>query len=189
MKNVIWALVVIVILTLLFTWGGDKVPKETGPIKVGVIAPLTGDAAAYGEPLTNIVKMAVEEVNNAGGVDGRTIELVIEDGKCNGKDGGSATQKLVNVDGVKVILGGFCSSESLAAIPIAEAAKVLVLSAGSSSPDLTGASPYFFRNYPSDSAQGKVLAQIAYNDKGWKKVAFLQEQTDYAVGIYKAFEE
>jgi branched-chain amino acid transport system substrate-binding protein len=190
MKNIVWGVVALLVLIGLVAWGkgGDGAAKETGPIKVGVIAPLTGDAAAYGEPLTNVVRMAVEEVNAAGGVDGRNIELVIEDGKCSGAPASSAAQKLVNVDGVKAIIGGFCSGESLAAVPIVEAGKVVLLSGGSSSPDLTGISPYFFRNYPSDSAQGKVLAQVAYNDKGWKNVAFLQEQTDYASGIYKAFD-
>jgi branched-chain amino acid transport system substrate-binding protein len=189
MKTVVWIVVLILVVWGIAAISGKSEPAPSGPIKVGVISPLTGDAAAYGEPLTNVMKMAVEEINNAGGIDGRNIELVIEDGKCNGKDGGNAAQKLVNVDGVKVIIGGFCSGETIPAVPIVEAAKVVMVSGGASSPDLTGISPYFFRTNPSDSAQGKVLAQVAYNDKGWKKVAFLQEQTDYAAGIYKAFSE
>lgn len=170
-------------------FSGKSAPTETGPIKIGVIAPMTGDAAAYGEPMANVLRMAVEEVNATGGVDGRLMELIVEDGKCSGASGTSAAQKLVNVDGVKAIIGGFCSGETIPAVPIVAAAKVVMVSGGASSPDLTGISPYFFRTNPSDSAQGKVLAQIAYNDKGWRKVAFLQEQTDYALGIYKAFNE
>ncbi|MBI5733053.1 ABC transporter substrate-binding protein [Candidatus Jorgensenbacteria bacterium] len=160
---------------------------ENGPIKIGVIAPLTGDAAAYGEPLQKVIALAVEEINNAGGLGGRMFQFTYEDGKCNGKDGANAMQKLVNIDKVKVVIGGFCSSESLAAVPIATANKVVLFSGGSSSPDLTNVSSYFLRDYPSDAAQGKVLAEIAYGDKKWRKVVFIQEQLDYPLGIFKAF--
>ncbi|HEY4487151.1 MAG TPA: ABC transporter substrate-binding protein, partial [Candidatus Paceibacterota bacterium] len=64
---------------------------------------------------------------------------------------------------------------------------VVMLSPSASSPDLTGISPYFFRDYPSDAKQGEVLAKLA-SSKGYKTVAFIQEQTDYATGLYKAFD-
>lgn len=163
--------------------------KETGPIKIGAILPLTGDGAAYGEPARNIYTLAIKEVNDAGGIDGRPLEFVIEDGKCNGEGGANAAQKLVNVDKVKIILGGFCSSEALAALPITEKAGVALFSPGASSPDLTGKSRFFSRNYPGDSAQGKVLANIAYNKEGAKNIYLLSEQTDYAQGIAKVLSE
>lgn len=189
MKNALWILVAIVVIGGLAWWGmNQNAPvAHEGPYKVGAILPMTGDAAAYGEPLSKVLRIAVDEINAAGGVNGQPIELIVEDGKCNGQDAASAAQKLANVDGVEVIIGGFCSSESLAAIPVAEGAKVAMISASASSPKLTGISPYFVRNYPSDSAQGAVLAEIAYNDKGWKNVAVIQEQTDYAQGVYEAF--
>ncbi|MES2088208.1 MAG: ABC transporter substrate-binding protein [Patescibacteria group bacterium] len=183
-----WVVVVVVIAVGIFLYStSSKVPQETGPVKIGVMLPLTGDAASYGEGGRNVYQLAVEEINAAGGVDGRQIELVIEDSKCNGKDASSAAQKLINIDKVQIILGGFCSGESIAATPIAAAGKVALFSPGSSSPDLTNISPYFFRNYPSDASQGKVLAETAYNSKQWKKVAVIQEQTDYALGVFKSF--
>ena len=127
--------------------------------------------------------------NAAGGISGRQIEMIYEDGKCNGKDGANAMQKLVNVDQVKIVIGGFCSSESLAAAPIAMNNKVLLFSPGSSSPDLSNAGPYFFRNYPSDATQGRVLAEVAYNQKDWQKAAVIQEQLDYPLGVYNVFAE
>jgi len=166
---------------------GTNEPVSTEPIKIGFIGPLTGDAAAYGEPRRNIIQLAVEEINKAKGINGRMLEVIYEDGKCNGKDAANAMQKLVNVDKVKVVIGGFCSSESLAAVPIATQNKVFLISDGSSSPDLTAISKYFVRNYPSDATQGSVLAEVAYNKKNWRKVAFIQEQLDYPLGIYKAF--
>ena len=187
MKWITWLIVLVVVV-----WGGwalmNKAPAaDASPIKIGFIGPLTGDAAAYGEPSRNIVAMDVEEINAAGGVDGRMIEMIYEDGKCDGTAAVGATQKLVNVGKVQAIIGGFCSSESLAAVPVATAGKVLLFSPGSSSPDLTGISQYFVRNYPSDSSQGSVMAEVVYA-KGMRKVAFLQESKDYPLGIFKAFE-
>jgi branched-chain amino acid transport system substrate-binding protein len=187
-----WVWVVVLIVVVIAGWmllKGNKPAPINGPVKVGVIVPLTGDAAVYGEPGRNIIQLAADEINAAGGINGQSIELIVEDGKCDGTSAANATQKLVNVDHVQVIIGGFCSSESLSAVPIAEAAKVAMISPGSSSPKLTNISKYFVRNYPSDSTQGSVLANIAYADKGWKNVAFIQEQTDYALGIYQAFSD
>lgn len=186
-KTAIWLVVLILIVGGLIVYGSKgstKTAKE--PIKIGVVAPLTGDGAVYGEPARNVYQMAVDEINAAGGVNGQQLSLIVEDGKCNGKDGTNATQKLVNVDQVQVIVGGICSGETIPSVTVAAEKKVVVFSPGASSPDLTGISPYFFRNYPSDASQGKTLAEVS-NSKGWKKVAFLQEQTDYALGIYKAF--
>ncbi|MFA5022919.1 MAG: ABC transporter substrate-binding protein [Candidatus Paceibacterota bacterium] len=187
LKWIIAIVVIILIIAGVYYYGAKPAtPVETGPVKIGVIGPLTGDAAIYGKPFSETVALAIEEVNAAGGVNGRKIEIIAEDGKCSGQEAATAMQKLVNIDKVQVVIGGFCSSESLAAVPIAEQNKVLLISPGSSSPDLTGISKYFVRDYPSDATQGQVLAEAAIK-KGWKKVAFLQEQTDYCVGIYKAF--
>lgn len=161
--------------------------RDLDSIKVGVIAPLSGDAAVYGEPKRNVVALAVAEINLAGGVEGRPLEVIYEDGQCTGTAAANAMQKLATVDGVDYVIGGFCSGESLAAVPIAEANGVFLLSGGSSSPDLTDVSEFFARTYPSDASQGIVLADIAYNDKEWETIAFIQEQTDYAQGIRTAF--
>ncbi len=160
--------------------------QESKVIKIGAILPLTGDAAVYGEPERNILEIAKDEINNSGGVKGEKIEIIYEDGKCNGKDAASAMQKLASVDKVQIVIGGFCSGESLAAEPIATSNKIALFSPSSSSPKLTGISPFFFRNFPSDSSQGTVLAETALK-KGWKKIAIILEQKDYALGIYNAF--
>ena len=200
-KGVKWAIgVVAVLIVVLGAWTlfasmatddtpvvEEEVTEDTSPIVVGFISPLTGDAAAYGEPGQKVTQLAVDEINAAGGINGRDLQVIYEDGKCNGKDAASAMQKLVNVDKVQAVIGGFCSSESLAAAPIANANKVLLFSPGSSSPDLTNAGPYFFRDYPSDASQGAVFADVAYNTKEWRKVAVIQEQLDYPLGIYNAF--
>ena len=191
-KNVILVAVLIgilVIIGIVSYAGSSSNTSAEGFIKVGFIAPLTGDAAVYGEPARNVTQLAINEINANGGINGRQLQLIAEDGKCNGESAASAAQKLVNVDKVQFIIGGFCSGESLAAEPITTAANVFLFSSGSSSPDLTGKSPLFARDFPSDATQGKVLADLSANDKKWKKVAVIQEQTDYAVGLDKSFND
>jgi branched-chain amino acid transport system substrate-binding protein len=191
--------VVVVVLAVFAIWNilGSKVASapnapqaatSTDTVKIGLLGPMSGDAAAYGEPMLNVYKMAVEEINNNGGINGKKIDLVVEDAKCSGSGAVSAATKLVNLDKVEVIFGGFCSSESLAAIPVVEAAKVAIISGGSSSPDLTGKSKFFSRTYPSDASQGSIIAKIAI-DSGIKKVYVIHEQSDYPLGIFKVFEK
>jgi branched-chain amino acid transport system substrate-binding protein len=98
--------ILIVIGVIIGMNRGGKIEEQANkePIKIGAIAPLTGDAAVYGEPARNVIQMAVDEINAAGGIKGQQIELIFEDGKCNGKDGASAAQKLANVDKVQVII-------------------------------------------------------------------------------------
>lgn len=189
-SSAVIAIVAIVLIVGGLMWymrsKAPAAPTISGPVKIGVIAPLTGEAATYGDPDRKTIDLALEEINAAGGINGNKMEAVYEDGECKGEGGATAIQKLINVDKVSIVLGGACSSESLAATPIAEQNKVLLFSAMASSPDLTGKSQYFVRNYPSDATQGQVLADVA-SKNGWKLVAFIQEQQDYPLGIYKAF--
>ena len=157
----------------------------TAPIKIGFIGPLTGEAAAYGvDPLAGI-QLKVDEINAAGGINGRMVELVAEDGKCTGADAASAAQKLISIDGVTAILGGQCSGETLAAAPIAESAGVILLSSISSSPDVTEAGDFVFRDYPSDALKTKAMASY-FAQQGWEKVAIISENTDFAQGFRTA---
>ena len=188
-NNLGWSVLVVVILAVAayLVWGPtrDESPME-GTIRIGFIGSLTGEAASYGEPQRDALKLAVDDINSSGGIGGRTVEIIYEDGECSGEGGANAAQKLVNVDKVEVILGGSCSSETLAALPIVEKAGVVIVTGSATSPDLVNKSKFFFRVYPNDSAQGTVLANAAYA-KGWKNVAVIQEQTNYPLGIYKAF--
>lgn len=163
-------------------------PLPPAPIVVGVIAPLSGDGAVYGEPMRNVIAIAADEINAAGGINGAMLEFVYEDDKCTGQDGASAIQKLIAANGVKAVIGSACSGATLAALPIAEAAQVVLFSPAASSPDLTGRSRFFARDYPSDLSQGTILGEAAANVKKWKKVAVIQEQTDYASALFKAFD-
>ena len=189
MKKGIW--VAGIIIALLIYFGPSQLEKwdtknNEEAIAIGFIGPLTGDAVSYGEPISNAVRLAVDEINATGGVKGKMIEIIYEDGKCTSKDAINATQKLVNVDKVDIIIGGICSGETLAMLPITEPAGVLVLSPSASSPDLTGAGEFFFRNNPSDDSGGTFLAGLMSE---YSKVAIISEETDYAGALRKVFIE
>ena len=160
-----------------------------GSYKIGVMLALTGDAATYGLPEQQAIKIAADEINSKGGINGKKIEIIYEDGKCNPKDGNAAAQKLINVDKVKVIIGGSCSGETLGAAPIAEANKVILISPSSTSPDITKSGDFIFRVAPSDAKAGIVASDFAYNELKAKRAALITELADYPQGLRRVFKE
>jgi len=197
-KNIILSISILVMVSFLVVSCGpqyaDQVTKKTvtttegGTLTLGAIAPLSGDAAAYGVPIQQAIDLAVEEINDAGGVAGKELKILYEDGQCDAKGATSAAQKLINVDGVRIIIGGLCSGETLGAAPIAEENKVILFSAGSGSPDITTAGDYIFRNFPSDATSGSKVAEAAVDNKD-TKIAILAEQTDYAQAVKNVFKD
>jgi branched-chain amino acid transport system substrate-binding protein len=162
--------------------------KELPPVKIGFIGPLTGDNAGLGGDGRAGTELAVKEINNAGGINGRMLEVVYEDGKCNGKDATTAASKLIDVDRVIAIAGGLCSSETLAAAPLAEQAQVALISYASSNPSITNAGDYVFRVWPSDAGQGSAIANEMAK-RGIKKVAVIYMNQDYNLGLANAFKQ
>jgi branched-chain amino acid transport system substrate-binding protein len=163
--------------------------EETGEIEtivIGGMGPLTGDAASYGVEFQRLAEMGVADVNIAWADKGMELDIQWEDGACNGKDASTAAQKLIDVNGAEIIIGGFCSSETLAAAAITNPAGVVLLSPASSSPDVTDAGEYVWRNWPSDAFQGTKLAQLA-TDMGYETIAILSEVQDYTAGIARVF--
>ena len=155
---------------------------EENVVKIGYIGPLTGDAAPYGVDTLNGTKLKIEELNAAGGINGMQIQLIAEDARCTGIDAASAAHKLINVDGVAAIIGGQCSGETLGAAPIAEAAGVVMIAPVSSSPDVTDAGDFIFRDYPSDALKTKAMANY-FAEAGIEKVAIIAENTDFAIAF------
>src|SRR4051812_8479329 len=98
-NKIIVALVLLAALvSVLAIRRGRQEATSGSTIKIGVILPLTGDAASYGEPARNGFELAREEINSAGGVNGKSLEFIYEDGRCNGTDAVNAGEKLVNAD-------------------------------------------------------------------------------------------
>ncbi|MEA1929740.1 MAG: ABC transporter substrate-binding protein [Patescibacteria group bacterium] len=191
-KTIVWLIVIILIVWLgyfLVTKPDISGPATGEPITIGFIGPLTGDGASIGQNAMAATQLAVEEVNEVGGIDGRLLEVIYEDGKCNGRDASNAANKLINVDEVPVILGGGCSSETSAFAGLAEQTETVVLSYCSTAPPLTEAGDYIFRNMPSDIYQGEFAADYVYNTLGVSKVAILFVKADWGVGISSQFVE
>ena len=131
------------------------------------------------------VDLAVKEVNDAGGIDGRMIEIIYEDDKCD-TTGSNVFNKLVNIDKVDAIIGPVCSSAAGPGVPIAQSGKVPTI-IWASAPGLTKAGDYIFRTYPSDSFQGKYAAEYAFNNLGKKNVAIIYVKNDWGQGLHDVF--
>ena len=182
--GVILLLIIMVVAGIVFF---PKVNIESKQIELGVIVPLSGPAATLGQNVLKSMNMAAQEININGGVNGQKIRLVAEDGKCNAKDASLAANKLVNLNGVKIILGGLCSAETMAVAPITNPAKVVTLSPCSSNPSITNAGDYIFRIYPSDSYQGVYAAKLAFEKLNAKTIAVLDCQDVWCEGVKKTF--
>lgn len=165
-----------IIVIVLVVVGVNNKPDETSQIKIGFIGPLTGEASAYGLPVKQGIELALQDAIQKGTIKDGQIEIIWEDGKCDGKEATKAAQKLINVDKVKIIFGGQCSGETLAIAPITEQNGVLLISSFSTSPDVTKAGDYVFRIPPSDANSGKATADLIIKD-GYKKVGIISEQT------------
>jgi branched-chain amino acid transport system substrate-binding protein len=149
-------------------------------VTIGVTLPLTGYAASYGEDAKRGADLAVEQANAAGGIKGEKVRLLVEDDAGVGKSGVAATQKLVNVDKVPVIIGGMMSAVALPASPIARSNKVVYLSTMSSHPELT-ATPggFIYRLAGSDALHGVIEADFAVKQLKAKTAVGLFATTDY----------
>ena len=155
---------------------------EEEPYRIGVMDSVTGPGESYGTVLVQAKQMAVDEINAGDGINGRMLELVVEDSKCSPQDAITAYNKLTDVDGVKIILGASCSGAMLGAAPRAEEDGVVMLSASATSPDIADAGDYIFRTAINDSNLGRDTGNTMWSD-GIRTIATINELTDYAEGV------
>ncbi|WP_349435522.1 ABC transporter substrate-binding protein [Pararhizobium sp. A13] len=153
-------------------------------IKLGIVAPMSGPNARYGAFSMHGAELAVKDINAAGGIDGRKIELFNADSQGTPVEGVSATRRLIDEDEVDYIIGDVSSSVTLAMQPVAEDAGVLLLNAASSNPKITygagvGGYKWTFRNYPTDENRAFVVAKYAAEQRGFSKFAVLSVDSDY----------
>jgi len=170
---------------LSFIAGCKKKGEEV--IKIGAILPLTGDGAKYGEAAKEGIELALQEINNKNGIRGKKIQIIYEDSQGIPSIGVSAAQKLINVDKIQIIIGDLFSSVTLAIAPIANENKVILFSPASSSPKLTNAGDYIFRNCASDIFEGEIMGKFVTEKLKLKKIAILYINNDYGIGIADVF--
>ncbi len=160
---------------------GAAPPVSDEPFVIGAMDALTGVGESYGNPIQQAKLLAMEEINAAGGINGRELQIVFEDSKCAAQDSITAYNKLTDVDGVKIILGTTCSGAMLGASPIAESEGVILLSASATSPDIANAGDYIFRTAINDLQLGIDIGNTMWVD-GVRTLATITESTDYAEG-------
>ena len=153
--------------------------------RIGVMESLTGPGETYGTVANQAKQMAVDEINAAGGINGKMLELVVEDSKCNAQDAITAYNKLTDVDDIKIILGTSCSGAMLGAAPLAEADGVIMFSGLATNPDIAEAGDYIFRTSLNDAQLGIDMGNTMWSD-GVRSIASIAESTDYAEGVRSA---
>jgi branched-chain amino acid transport system substrate-binding protein len=157
-------------------------------IKIGVIQPLTGSVAYNGQSVVNGAKLAIQAINAAGGVNGSTLELVIEDGECKPASSVNAAEKLIQKDKVPIILGAFCSSATLAVMPVAEKYQVPLITGVSSNATLTEkGNKWFFRATDTDAILAKSFARILYDKLKLRSLALVGVNDDFGRGAVDEF--
>jgi branched-chain amino acid transport system substrate-binding protein len=161
-----------------------------GVIKIGEFASLTGKEATFGISSHEGTLMAIEEINAAGGVLGKKLELLTEDTQSKPGEPATVVNKLISRDGVVAMLGEVASSRSLEAAPLCQQAKVPMVSPSSTNPKVTESGDYIFRVCFIDPFQGTVMANFATKTLKAKKVAvFTDVKSDYSKGLAKFFKE
>lgn len=159
-------------------------------IKIGHYGSLTGSEATFGISTSNGIRLAINEINAAGGINGEQITLVEYDTKGDSREAGAVVTRLVTLDHVVGVLGEVASSLSLAGAPICQQNKVPMISPSSTNPRVTLVGDYIFRVCFIDPFQGYVCAKFAAEDKKAKRAAILLDQASaYSVGLADTFEE
>jgi branched-chain amino acid transport system substrate-binding protein len=178
--KVLLVLFLCVTSAFLFSMGEE----ESTEIKIGVAGAHTGDLAPYGIPTVHAVELYVEKINEAGGIDGKLITLVIEDDQCAPEIATNTAAKLVG-DQVIAVIGHICSGATKSALGVYLESNIPCISPSATNPPLTqsGDYPNFFRTIAPDDAQAKFQVDFAVNTLGFRKIAVLHDKGDYGKGL------
>jgi len=183
-NKILMCLIVVGMISVMFI--GQVIAQE--PIKIGVIQPLTGSLAYNGQSWVNGAKIAEEEINDRGGVLGRPITLIIEDGLCMPADSVAAAEKLITRDEVTVIGGCFCSSATKAVMPVIDRRQIPLVTGVSSNPALTAEKhPWFFRGCPHEGMYTPAFCRHMVDNMGVKTMAIIAVNDDWGRGTAEAF--
>ncbi|MGI8918918.1 MAG: ABC transporter substrate-binding protein [Pyrinomonadaceae bacterium] len=162
---------------------------DTTTIKIGYFGDLSGPTFNFGQSAKNGVLLAAAEINQAGGINGRKLDVVIEDDQGSPERAAIIANKLTHQDNVVALIAGGASGSSLAAGPNAQAAKVPMISPSSTNPAVTQIGDYIFRACFIDAFQGDVMARFAFNTLKAKKAAIMLDyNSPYSKGLTDFFE-
>jgi len=168
------------------TAAGNAVEGDT--IKVGLIASLNGEQQPWGLDSKNGAQLAVDEINAAGGINGKKIDLIVEDTGSKPEGGKSATEKLVSEDKVVCVLGEVASGITLPAAQVCQENAVPIIAIGATRVDVTQQGGASFRVCYTDDFQGAAMAKYAYEDLKLRNVAILTDRKlPYSTGLSEVF--
>jgi branched-chain amino acid transport system substrate-binding protein len=164
--------------------GGGGSTASTTDIPIGHYASMTGGTATFGVSADEGIRLAMKEINDAGGVLGKKVRVITLDDRSLSDEAKTAVERLINQEKVVALLGEIASSRSIAGAPVAQDAQVPMLTPGSTNPKVTEVGDYIFRACFIDPFQGEALARFAMDDLKLKRFAFLYPvNSDYGVGL------
>jgi branched-chain amino acid transport system substrate-binding protein len=175
-----WIYLLTVITVITFS---QSVSGAATPIKIALVAPMTGNAAQWGESLKEGVDLAVEELNNSGGVLGRPLEVVISDHRGNPNEAVAVAQKLITDKDIVATVGHFFTSTTLAAAPVFQRAGVPMVAVAATDPRVPKAGDYIFRVNVTNTLQGSGVIEWLVRNQKAKRLAILFVNDDYGRGI------
>src|SRR5438445_5720292 len=170
--------------------GGNVGGTDTGVIKIGEVGSMTGTEATFGTSSDRGIQLAAKELNGAGGIKNRQVQVIALDDQGKPEEAAPAATRLIASEHVTALLGEVASTRSLFMAPKAQAAKVPMVSPSSTNERVTEKGDYIFRACFIDPFQGYVMAKFATDNLKLKKFAILKDvRNDYSVGLAKNFEE
>lgn len=179
----------VLVLVIVLAFSAAACESESDTIKIGLLAPLSGDGAVHGVPVGQAGQLAVDEINAAGGIDGKMIELISYDTKADTAEAVNAYNKLRDQDEVVAIVGGTYSGTTLAFIETAVEDGMPILSPTATNPEVTLAGPNVFRACYTDAYQGTVCGTFAVTTLGATAPAVLYNKDDaYSEGLAVEFQ-
>ncbi|GAB6171169.1 ABC transporter substrate-binding protein [Paradesulfitobacterium aromaticivorans] len=188
-KSLVLVTTAILSLSLALTGCGSSTTNTAktgdssgGKIKIGVAIPLTGAIAETGGTIKKAVELAAEQVNKAGGINGKQVELVQLDDKADPKEAAIVANKFASDSSIIGVVGHYTSSTTLAGAPIYNKSGLSHIAIGSTSPAVTNAGPFTYRDITTDAYDGEIVAKWTV-DEGAKKIAILYENDDYGKGL------
>src|ERR1700720_2645401 len=191
MKNTFLPVTIFLLLLNLSACGPQPggVVRDNGKIKIGYYGDLSGPTFNFGKSALNGVLMAVDEINLAGGINGRKLDVVIEDDQGRAEVAAARASKLIDADKVIAVIAGGTSGNSRAAAPKAQVAQIPLISPSATDPAVTQIGEYIFRACFIDAFQGEVMAKFAANTLKAKKAAILFDfNSPYSRGLTDFFE-
>lgn len=166
--------------------GASNDSSAGGTLTIAASNPMTGDDGYFGQQKVKAIKLAIQQVNSAGGIKGRKVQLIVDDDQGNPQQGASLATKECGNSSILAVLGHWNSSVSLATAPIYDKCGLPNINADTTD-KLSGISPYEFRIFATGRIEGGVLAEYA-KLKGYKRIAVLYDTSDYGISMQNGFE-